>query len=99
LDAHGFLGDIVVDLRKEESITQRRGRRREDQIGEQIRKVVAVDRKNPPFIPQKARDGAEFAKDAKDGAPSSSGGPGLTTDTRVTVECGDYGYYTDGVAD
>ena len=81
---HGFLKDIVVDLRREESLTQRRGGRREDQIEEQIRKVVALDRKNPPF-----------AKDAKDGAPSSSGGPGLTTDTRVTVECGDYGYYTD----
>jgi len=99
LGGHGSVGDIVVDLWEEEGLTQRRGGRREDQIEEQIRKVVALDRKNPPFIPQKARDGAEFAKDAKDGAPSSSGGPGLTTDTRVTVEYGDYGYYTDCVAD
>jgi hypothetical protein len=35
------------------------------------REFVALDRKNPPFIPQKARDGEEFAKEAKDGAPSS----------------------------
>jgi hypothetical protein len=34
--------------------------------------LLALDRKSPPFIPQKARDGAEFAKSAKDGAPSSS---------------------------
>jgi len=61
LGGHGFLGDIVVDLWKEESLTQRRGVRREDQIEEQIRKVVALDRKNAPF-----------AKIAKDGAPSSS---------------------------
>jgi hypothetical protein len=33
---------------------------------------VALDRKNPPFIPQRTRDGEESAKDAKDGAPSSS---------------------------
>ena len=30
---------------------------------------MALDRKNPPFIPQKTRDGSEFAKGAKDGHP------------------------------
>ena len=39
---------------------------------EQREESVALDRKSPPFIPQKARDGAEFAKGAKDGAHSSS---------------------------
>ena len=52
------------------------------------RESVTSDRKSP-----------SFAKTAKDGAPSSSGGQGLTTGMRVTVECGDYGYYTDWVAD
>jgi len=46
---------------------------------EKSRKVVALDRKNPPFIPQTSRDGAEFAKSAKDGAPSSSFVRELTT--------------------
>ena len=32
---------------------------------------MALDRKNPPFIPQKTRDGEESANTAKDGAPSS----------------------------
>ena len=36
------------------------------------RKAVSLDRKSPPFIPQKARDGEEFANFAKDGAPSST---------------------------
>ena len=50
-----------------EKITQRRkGTQRRG------RSLVALDRKSPPFIPQKARDGEEFAKGAKDGAPSSS---------------------------
>jgi hypothetical protein len=58
---HGFLGSIVVDLGREESLTQRHRERREDQIEEQSRKVVALDRKSPPS-----------AKSAEDGAPSSS---------------------------
>ena len=104
---HGFLGGIVVDLRKEESLTQRRLGRRE----EKIRRVVALDRKSPPI-----------AKSAKGGAPSSSdvgwrheehgqewmcfgesqegrASPAPTRITGVTVECGDYGYYTDCFAD
>jgi hypothetical protein len=32
-----------------------------------------ADRKSPPFIPKKHRDGAEVAQNAKDGAPSSTG--------------------------
>jgi len=42
------------------------------EVAEKNRRVVTLDRKRPPFIPQKSRDGAEFAKTAKDGAPSSS---------------------------
>jgi hypothetical protein len=33
------------------------------------RALVALEGKNPPFIPQKTRDGAEFAKCAKVGDP------------------------------
>jgi hypothetical protein len=57
-------GVFGVRGRKKE-LTQRALRRKS-------REMVALNRKNPPFIPQTSRDGAEFAKGAKDGAPSRS---------------------------
>jgi hypothetical protein len=45
---------------------------REESIKRRRRGVAALERKSPPFIPKKRRDGAEVAQTAKDGAPSSS---------------------------
>jgi hypothetical protein len=47
--------------------SQRRTERNKARVGE--KEPEALDRKNPPFIPKKHRDGAEIAKGAKDGAP------------------------------
>ena len=52
------------------------GKQREEHGGHEEakrRRSEAFDRKSPPFIPKKHRDGAEITKGAKDGAPSSSG--------------------------
>lgn len=48
---------------------------------------MTLDRKNPPF-----------ANGAKDGAPKFNGWVTLEGE-EIAVECRDYGYYTDGVAD
>ena len=53
LGVHGFLRDIVVDLRKEKRLTQRRGGRREDQEKRQRKsktrrkRLWGWDRKSP----------------------------------------------------
>jgi hypothetical protein len=80
---HWVRGKIVTDL---EFVRERKRKDNAEEGGE--RGFVAFDRKNPPF-----------AEGTKDGAPSSSSGPGLTTDTRVTVECEDYDCCADCVAD
>ena len=41
-------------------------------LEESEKRLGAIDRKSPPFTPQKSRDGEEFAITAKDEAPSSS---------------------------
>ena len=103
-EGHGIQGKIVADFDlggegRRKKITQRSVRTQSTQRrGEGRRSLVALDRKSPPF-----------AQNAKDGAPSSifvgrrdkegRGSPAPTMLREVTVECGDYGYYTDGVAD
>jgi hypothetical protein len=59
---------------------QRRGKNTEstEKRRARSRRFVALDLENPPFIPKKHRDGAEIAKGAKDGAPSSSNVRGAT---------------------
>jgi hypothetical protein len=42
------------------------------EVAERRRGTEVSDRKSPPFIPKRHRDGAEVAKGAKDGAPSST---------------------------
>jgi hypothetical protein len=60
--------------RREDNAEAPRARRNPEKKKARIRiKGVEIpDRKSPPFIPKKHRDGAEVAKSAKDGAPSST---------------------------
>ena len=46
------------------------------------RGIVAFERRRPPFIPKKHRDGAEIAECAKDGAPSSTSLDGVRRQTQ-----------------
>jgi hypothetical protein len=47
-------------------------KRQTEKQNREKREHVALERKSPPFIPKKHRDGTEVAENAKDGAPSSS---------------------------